>query len=84
MISLSCIQDDDPNFILSGANSAYNIITMYNREIRRFGNATEFPLRETYSLDEIINVLNMLLIGFCGQDNAATPGLSTIFLSIHC
>ena len=79
MTSLFCIQVDDPNFIWPGANGAYRIITIWNRELIFFDNTINFYIRNIYYLYETINVWNMSLMRFYGQDNAATPGFSTFF-----
>ena len=66
MIYLSYIQADNPYFIWSGADVAYNITTAWNRELSMFVNTNNVYIRDTHYPDEIINVLNMFLMRFWG------------------
>ena len=49
VVYLSCIQADGSNFILYINDGAYSIVTIYNRELKRFGNTVEFSMRDTHS-----------------------------------
>ena len=82
MISLSCIQADDPNFIWYGKNSAYSIIVTWCRELERFGNTIKFSIRDTHSPNEIIIFL-YVPDAFLRLRQCCYSRVLHIFISIH-
>ena len=51
----------------TSTDGAYSIITMWNRNLERFGNTVEFPIRDTHYPNEIINILDMFLVRFSAK-----------------
>ena len=64
MVSLTSIEVDNPNTMCPNIKNSDSIVTLWDGILKWFGDSIQFPIRNTYTPDEVVNVGDMLLVWF--------------------